>query len=446
MARVCGGGTGRCVALLASGLVLLATGTVLGAAPASSWSRNVQVNDGLSPLPTQFEPYITLGPGGQLNVAWIDSDLTIATGFTASTTSKDSSARSQNGGNSWSRSTSLALLQRNDVQADPWLVLDERGRLYYSYVEVSASGGSKVLVARSDDGGLTWENPVRVDTVQDFADKPSIASDNNGTIYVAYTNLLTDIRISRSTDGGATWTAPVPVSDGGGNPIGVVVAARPDGHVAVLWQDALVGNILADASSDRGQGWHADVRVNDVPGSALGSSANFPECCLPTLAANSKGNLFAVWPDHRTGDLDIMASRSDDGGTTWSRNIRVNDDPGTRWQSNPAVAVDGKDQVHLTWVDNRTGNYNVFYSTSGDGRRWSKNERVTDAETPNAFRKGLRDYMGLIADSVGNVFSVWVDGRNGNLDIFFARRTAPSPAMLTSTLVGSIWITREATR
>ncbi len=103
--------------------------------------------------------------------------------------------------------------------------------------------------------------------------------------------------------------------------------------------------------------------------------------------------------------------------------MRVNDDTSGREQWQPALAVDGRDKVHLAWLDNRTGNWNVFYATSKDGVHWSSNLKVTDAETPSTFtRPG--DFLGLAVDTGGNVSVAWTDGRNGNLDIYFARMAA----------------------
>lgn len=122
----------------------------------------------------------------------------------------------------------------------------------------------------------------------------------------------------------------------------------------------------------------------------------------------------------------VAFSRSLDGGLTWSSPVKVNDDTSGRDQWMPALGVDGSDNLHLAWMDNRTGNYNVFYSTSKDGRRWSKNLKVTDAETPGTMvRPG--DYMGLTVDSLGTVFLAWTDGRSGNYDIYFARKPGSPP-------------------
>ncbi len=200
------------------------------------------------------------------------------------------------------------------------------------------------------------------------------------------------------------------------------MVARPGGEVHTLWADG-AGNMITRRSFDGGQTWSAGVRVNDVPGTTGGVSS---------LAMSSKGSLFAAWLDIRNSGpntlvFDIFTARSNDGGSTWSRAVQINDDQSLRLHDQPSLAVDGNDVVHAAWVDYRTGNYNIFYSNSKDGRHWSANERVTDAETnPATVPKGVRlgDYLGLAADRLGNAFAAWTDGRNGHTDIYFARRAA----------------------
>jgi hypothetical protein len=397
-------------------------------AAATAFVPNIRITDDSSPLPHQVEPFLVRDGQGRLFVGWKEAETADGPG------ARVGFARSLDGGLTWSPNVLMDRVNPNRRQSDPWLAVDASDRLYYARLEYAADlRQDGVMVSRSDDGGASWGPIADVDDRSGFADKESLASDGNGSLYVAYddvdrVNNVTDIRFTRSRDGGMTWSATTAVVDAPGGVVAPVIAPRPNGTVYVAWWDVAAGNIMVDVSRDRGATWGADVRVNAVPGSAWWDDVNaYWRLSLPSAATNGSGSLFVAWPDRGNGDLDIVVARSDDGGATWSTPMRVNDDTSGRDQWMVALAVDGRDVLHAAWVDNRTGNLNVFYANSTDGgETWSSNVRVTTQETPNTtVRPG--DYLGLAADDDGTVYVVWTDGRGEDLDIYFARNPGFGP-------------------
>src|SRR5262249_45541585 len=67
--------------------------------------------------------------------------------------------------------------------------------------------------------------------------------------------------------------------------------------------------------------------------------------------------LVAVWTDARLGDPDILASRTLDGGATWTPPVRVNDDAtGTGVvQDMPWAAFGPGGALAVGWRDRRLG-------------------------------------------------------------------------------------------
>jgi len=405
----------------------------VGAAPPGVFFEpNVRVTDGSTPFLFQVEPYVAVDPANRLFVGWKEADTADGPGI------RVGFARSFDGGLSWSPNVLMDRLYR--FQTDPWLALDELGRLYYARLEFSESlfQSQGVAVSRSDDAGATWGPVADADDIRlAFVDKSSIMSDGDGRLYVGYAfvaggrTVTGGIRVSRSTDSGVSWSS-VAISDAATNAIGAVLAAGAGGIVHGAWWDATSGDVFVDRSVDGGITWGADVRINRMPGSARASSSNPHAQPLPTIVATPRGALFVGWAEGSGSDLDIVVARSDDGGTTWGIPVRVNDDASAREQWQPAFAVGPDGTLHLAWLDNRTGAYNVFYATSRDGRRWSANVRVTDAETPSAFQRP-GDYLGLATGGDGTAYVVWTDGRNGDLDIFFSRSPPSSGTSGTAT-------------
>src|ERR671935_139258 len=98
-----------------------------------------------------------------------------------------------------------------------------RGRIYVAWQDHQDNpfGDDLILVSHSDDDGLTWSAPVKVNktpggTLTDQAFEPAVHVDSNGVVAVTYYDfrndvaadgaLTTDYWIAHSHNGGATWT------------------------------------------------------------------------------------------------------------------------------------------------------------------------------------------------------------------------------------------------
>src|SRR3990172_8219472 len=129
----------------------------------------------------------------------------------------------------------------------------------------------------------------------------------------------------------------------------------------------------------------------------------------PEFAATAAGVLHAAWLDERSGNVDLYASRSLDNGTTWSPAVRVDNTPAPLniFDMDLAVTPSGN-RVYAIYTDSRNGDPDVFVATSGDGgQTWTPGVRVDDAPPgAQAFRPALA------VESSGVVHAVWEDWRN----------------------------------
>lgn len=406
-------------------IVALSVGLASIASAQSAVPENVRLSDPASGFPFAEEPHVAVDSQGRVFVAWKELAGLQANGSIGF-------ARSSDGGRTWSRS----LMSRTDpafTQGDPWLAVDERDRIFCGRLD------NGLVVSRSDDGGVTWGPLVRVNDAG-IPDKPSIQTDGSGVVYATYAAgaaRITDwkIRVARSLDGGAAWS-PTTALATGLNLFAPVIAARPDGHAWVAWQEPGTGfsNIQVAATSDRGSTWTSPVRVNPVLGTAASGLTHTPQrLAYPSAAADDRGTVFVAWSDVATGDWDAVISRSDDNGVTWAAPVRMNDVPlGDQWSV--ALAVDRNGVLHAGWYDTRTGKVNVYYASSSDrGATWSPNVRVTTAETEQAATRRLSEYFGLAADHNSNAYLAWTDWREGAPAIYFASLPAcQAPAAPTA--------------
>jgi len=88
------------------------------------------------------------------------------------------------------------------------------GRSYMAWVENPSEGRSRVLVTRSEDGGLTWSSPVGVAASAEPVFVPSVAVAGDGSVGVMYDafepprpdgQARTDVWFASSADHGDSW-------------------------------------------------------------------------------------------------------------------------------------------------------------------------------------------------------------------------------------------------
>src|SRR5260370_21823150 len=195
-----------------------------------------------------------------------------------------------------------------------------------------------VLVSRSTDGGLTWSNPVPVNTDGHSNDKNWTVCDNSssslffGHCYTEFDdNTLGDlIQMSTSTDGGQTWGAGQATANDahgiGGQPL-----VQPNGTVIVPINGFAGRNflIVSFTSTDGRASWSntnivARVGFHHAAGGIRDSIA------LPSAEMDSSGKVYVVWQDCHfeptCNASDLVLSTSTDG-KSWSKLTRIPLDP-----------------------------------------------------------------------------------------------------------------------
>jgi hypothetical protein len=197
----------------------------------------------------------------------------------------------------------------------------------------------------------------------------------------------TGIYFSSSSDAGKTFSSPVKVAQAD-----IVPLTRHRGPRIAITNHAIVitavmgrtaeggphahglpsdGDLIAWRSADGGKTWSKGVLINDVPGA--------PTEGLHSLAADTKGTLFAAWLDKRSGHgTKLYGARSADGGLTWSKNVMIYDSPeGTICECcHPSVALDAAGQVLVMWRNWLAGSRDMYLTRSRDGVTFSKPEKM----------------------------------------------------------------------
>jgi hypothetical protein len=221
-----------------------------------------------------------------------------------------------------------------------------------------------------------------------------------------------DIWMNVSEDLGANWfPTAIKVNQGEGNVWNPDLFCNSLG-VFVVWEDDRDGElenhqIYFNRSTDKGKSFAADdVLLEEDPD---GNSMSLE----PKITGYGQ-DLFVVWYDSLNGAYDILVGSSSDAGGSFRPPVRVDsDDPaGSAYSARPQIAVGetGLD-VWVVWEDSRDGAADIYFARSDNGGTTFKEDERLDEGDENGENDSFEPQ--LCADGSGNVYSVWHDSRNG---------------------------------
>ena len=320
---------------------------------------------------------------------------------------------------------------------DTWLGFNTNGDAFMSY----ECGDQRIAYKKK--GQTSWTSTT-LTTAGSFPDRDMVTVDNapnspfKGSVYVGYddngNNNTPYVMYSRNGFGSWLRSAAIPAP----NPtIGVNVTTGPDGSVYACWEDYGSQKLYVSKSTNGGASFGTAHLVTNYRLDTTGFFVFIPpqdsRGILPmpfsatALNGAHSGRVFISYADQDPSgsNLNIYIRHSDDGGTTWSTETKVNDDPNHAYHFHNAIAVlttGLPGAVGLSYYDTRRDPSNVktdryfTYSTDG-GVTWAKNVRITTAqsdETAPGTDSGNQygDYQGMYADPGIGAHLVWTDSRN----------------------------------
>ena len=195
--------------------------------------------------------------------------------------------------------------------------------------------------------GQTWSEPIRLTWSGGI---PFIATDSGGGIHVVWTSLDENgkpaIHYSKSSDNGSTFDEPrviLPMCVTAGLEVDV------DDNIHLL-AHAIPWNLYHLISRDGGKTFGGTVRVNDLD--VLDTSNFEPE--LSRMVVDDTNDIHVIWPGQKEGEIfkgDIFYSKSEDGGQSFSNNIKVHDETGEVFRIIGDLDVDSTGNPHVVWLE-----------------------------------------------------------------------------------------------
>ncbi len=333
-----------------------------------------------------------------------------------------------------------------DQTSDPWVTVGPDGAIYLSHIPGKRTPNgpqpfrAPVAVHRSTDGGRTWSGRFIASRGGTFADKESITADPRrpGTVYAVWGQDSRAALFSRSDDGGQTWSAPVEVvaQRRFRGAVNLVLSVLPDGALLVTYAGGDPGGggqaFQAVRSDDGGATWSAPRRIAGWPARQVVIRGRLVRTgMLNTTAVAPDGTAHVAWARLSGGFRArgaILASRSRDGGRTWSRPRAVGRSRRQLFLPALAAAPDGTVGVSY-YAFTRRSRTVVRLATSRDaGRTWRSRplHRAFDFRTAPRAEAALflGDYTGLTALGPGRFGAAIAvarrPGPRGRSDVRFA--------------------------
>ena len=274
-------------------------------------------------------------------------------------------------------------------------------------------GSNTVLVARPGDE----TPPARVSpsgtSVDSLHQAPGLAIGPGGEVYVTWSAskpkpegvlFASDLYLARSLDGGRTFEPPLRVNDD--RPISHAfedLAVTPDGTVLVGWIDSRDG--ARQTATYVARVIERGSRLERVTRLAGGETC---VCCRVSVSAGPGEGAAVLWRKVFPGDVrDMVVSRSGDGGRTFDTAATVHAD---RWKITACphrggqVAADARGHLYTVWYTEGAGERpDVLFAAAPDGRRFGAPRRVHTASG------SVPDQPRLAVDPTGRGVVVWED-------------------------------------
>lgn len=360
---------------------------------------------------------------------------------------------STNGGLSW---TFPGVLEAGTFRSDPVLASDASGVFYYLGITNNSTFACDLL--RSTDGGATWQPAgAALGGDKEWMAIDTSTSPGRGNIYLVWSPFYNvynnqDQIFTRSTDQGASWMTAVGLPH---LPFWGTIAVGPNGEVynvgtaidvEPFWinrsSDATNRNTIPtiDVSTVLDLGGPPVIGVAGInPGGLLGQAWVAVDCSTgPT-----RGYVYALCSVQNDGGstVNVMFSRSTNGGLNWSAPLQLNDDSVTNqtaahWFGTLSVSPNGR--VDACWFDTRNSPDNstseLYYSWSLDaGLTWAPNRPLSPPFNHSLGypqQEKIGDYIAMTSLNEGASIA-YPATFNGEEDIYFVRAELPITASIT---------------
>ena len=139
----------------------------------------------------------------------------------------------------------------------------------------------------------------------------------------------------------------------------------------------------------------------------------------PRISVFGTSYFYIVGTDDRNGNQDIFLEKynSSTGGSEWN-DVKINVDANNDAQIKPDIAIDSTENIYTVWMDDRNGNWDIYaqkYDPDGNNL-WTADLKI-NSDTGIHNQKNPK----AVVDDEDNFYIAWEDEINGDKDIYMAK-------------------------
>jgi PKD repeat protein len=308
----------------------------------------------------------------------------------------------------------------------PTTARDPAGNIWAAW-HAGAAGSRDVYVAKLPAGATAFLTPVRLTADARDQCHPALAVSATGVVYVVWQdnrNGNWDLYVSLCSNG-SNFSKEVRVTSSNRNEIDPALALDRQSPACayVAWQDDRNGNQdIYVAKSTDGFASSTVVRV----------TSNAADQVQPRVVVDSSNVAYLFWTDLRNSQADVYAAVSSGSTGAWAE-VAIVAGPGQETQ--PAVAAGSGTALHLVWVDNSSGNNDIYYALLNG----LPNSRVAGLNIIYETSGADQTAPAIVCGADQRAFACWTDARHAgadgtDTDLYVAELRAPAAG--TNVFVG----------
>ena len=259
-----------------------------------------------------------------------------------------------------------------DAGGDPSVAFDSQGHVFYAGLGFDRTAPPNTVAVNKGtfdgSGNLTWSAPTFINQTTSpstLNDKEWIAVDHSASspfrdrVYVTWTRFIfnphtgayvqSPISEVHSSDGGKTFSSPQLIV---GNVLygqGSHPTVGPDGTVYVFWDGstrlATFDSIWMVKSTDGGTSWSKPVKVSDIVDILPIANTAFRNNSFPAATVAPNGDIYATWSSLLSNSTGGLCPASTNNGCHAAVLYSKSTDGGATWSS-PALAFPAIDASH----------------------------------------------------------------------------------------------------